>query len=90
MFAAAHLPVMPSPSHIVPLYMGDACLCKAVSDELLSEHATYVQPINRPTVPRASERLRFTPSPVHSDEMMAALITAVDTVWTEHSIRRAA
>ncbi|MGH7041242.1 MAG: 5-aminolevulinate synthase [Acetobacteraceae bacterium] len=89
-FDAAGLPRIPSVSHIVPLHIGDAARCKDVSRRLLDEYGMYATPINYPTVPRGEERLRFTPTPLHTDAMMDRLIEALTALLRPATVRAAA
>jgi 5-aminolevulinate synthase len=89
-FAAAGLPAMPSVTHIVPLLVGCPVKAKKISDILLAEYGLYVQPINFPTVPRGTERLRFTPGPQHGADMMDELVGALVEIWSREDLRLAA
>ena len=89
LFRNAGLPVMDSSTHIVPLAVGDPVKAKKISDILLAEYGVYVQPINYPTVPRGTERLRFTPGPAHSEAMMVALTEALVEIWSRMDLERA-
>ena len=81
---------MENPSHIVPVMVGDPVVCKEISDLLLDHYGVYVQPINYPTVPRGTERLRFTPGPLHTDADIEHLVTSLSAIWSQYSLRRAA
>jgi len=83
------IPHIANPSHIVPVMIGDAAKCKMLSDILLDEYGVYVQPINYPTVPKGTERLRFTPSPLHSDADIEHLVQALGTLWSQCALSRA-
>ena len=85
---AIGLPHIDNPSHIIPIMVGDPVKCKFISDALLKDHGIYIQPINYPTVPKGTERLRITPSPVHSDEQTLQLINALETLWTQCQLAR--
>ena len=87
-FAQIGLPVMPSVSHVVPVLVGNPVHCKIISDMLLGDYGIYVQPINYPTVPKGTERLRFTPTPFHDDRMFDHLVGAMDKLWTHCNVKR--
>jgi 5-aminolevulinate synthase len=86
---AMGLPIIDHGSHIVPVHVGDPVHCKMISDMLLENHGIYVQPINFPTVPRGTERLRFTPSPVHGTQDIDCLVRAMDEMWSHCALNRA-
>ncbi len=90
MMRGAGLPVMLGETHIVPVMVGDPVKAKKISDILLAEYGVYVQPINYPTVPRGTERLRFTPGPAHDEAMMAELVSALVEIWERLDLRMAA
>ena len=89
-FRAAGYDFIDGETHIVPLMVGDPVKCQAISDKLIEDFGIYAQPINYPTVPRGTERLRFTPSPFHTDEMMDDLMYALSKVWSEFGLKRKA
>ena len=87
---AIGLPVMPSQSHIVPVLVGDPVKVKTLTDRLQERHGIYLQPINYPTVPRGSERIRIAPGPCHTAAMLDAFVAALDAEWSELGLMRTA
>ena len=85
---AIGIPMLANPSHIVPVMVGDAAKCKWISDLLLDEYGVYVQPINYPTVPKKTERLRITPTPLHTDADIDRLAQALSGLWTRCALAR--
>ena len=86
---AIGLPHIDNPSHIIPVVVGDPGKCKFISDTLLKRYGIYIQPINYPTVPKGTERLRITPSPVHSSDDVERLVSALEDLWTQCELARA-
>ncbi len=86
---AKGIPHLPNPSHIIPVMVGDAKKCKFISDVLLDQYGIYIQPINYPTVPKGTERLRITPGPLHSDDDIAHLVGALNDLWSQCALSRA-
>jgi 5-aminolevulinate synthase len=84
------LPVLVSASHIVPVMVGNPIICKNITDKLLNDYLIYAQPINYPTVPKGTERIRLTPGPLHGDQAMIALVGALDEIWSGMKLERAA
>jgi 5-aminolevulinate synthase len=82
------IPLLDNPSHIIPVMVGDAKKAKMISDWLMEKHGIYVQPINYPTVPVGTERLRITPGPVHSDEDIEKLVQALSDIWSQCALHR--
>jgi 5-aminolevulinate synthase len=87
---AIGIPTLDNPSHIVPVMVGDPVKCKRISDWLMTNHGIYIQPINYPTVPKGTERLRITPSPVHSDADIERLVGALSEIWSHCALARRA
>jgi 5-aminolevulinate synthase len=87
---AMGIPTLDNPSHIIPIMVGDAHKCKRISDWLLEHHGIYLQPINYPTVPVGTERLRLTPSPVHTDGDIDRLVTSLSEIWSMCELARRA
>jgi 5-aminolevulinate synthase len=86
---ATGIPMIENESHIVPVMVGNAAKCKMISDVLMDQYGIYIQPINYPTVPKGTERLRITPSPFHSDEDISKLARALSDLWSQCALNRA-